>query len=344
MANRANLLKCIEAVLPATNSSGVSLDHQYVTISDNKVRASDGSIRIESELMDPLPGLTCSVHGAQLVSFLKGLNSDDVNLKFDGSNLTASFGKSRMKFLSRKPQNTNPIIAGEKEITGNIRKLIEGLVTCKGNVVNDVLAGALCGVKIDNNFVIATNRFRLIRYGIEESNAKCTVPVRFINAISKYKDIESTRMLCDESSIIMVSNSDTRVTVQSKLVNGDYPNLDVYFSTDKEDKVSVKFKDDVHGIISRHALLVKTNDFSNKESTISINNETCTITTTNTLIGELVDVIELKESLNTKLSFIINPCLITDTLIDCWEFSYFIKGKYIMFESVTFKYLILTRE
>jgi len=311
MANRANLLKCIEAVLPATNSSGASLDHQYVTISDNKVRASDGSIRIESELMDPLPGLTCSVHGAQLVSFLKGLNSDNVNLKFDGSNLTASFGKSRMKFLSRKPQSMNPIITREKEITGNTGKLIEGLVTCKGNVVNDALAGTLCGVKINNNFVLATNRFRLIRYEIEESNAKCIVPVRFINAISRYKDVESTRMLCDESSIIMVvSSSDTKVTIQSKLVSGDYPNLDVYFSTDKENKVLIKFKEDAHKIISRHALLVKTNDFS----------------------------------INAKLSFIINPCLITDTLINCWEFSYFIKGKYIMFESVTFKYLILTRE
>lgn len=344
--DRMNLLKCVEAVSPAISSTGL-IDYQYITICGDKILATNGSIRIDAYLKDPLPGLYCAVHGEQFLTFLKGLSTDSISMDFDGSVLVVSSGRSKMKFLTGKPQTMIQADLGESKnahvISEDLQRITYGLYLCGNNVATDRLAGPIGGVGINGSYITSTNRVRAIRFQIPDTKIKCIIPRKFTDELRN--GIFDELIFNDSCAIAIRKSEEPKVVIQSKLILGNFPNLDEFFSVNLKKRVTLKFGEEINSVVKRHSSVIKSVDFSNRESRFSVCGKTCTVTTSNSSIGEVVDTMELEEDPGVELSFLVDPSLLVSNMIKKWEFSYMVDGKYLLFDlDDSCKYLIQTRE
>lgn len=342
MANRENLISCLNSVLQATSSSGRLLEHEYVTISNDRIRASNGAIRIEAQLIEPLSGLTCAVHGKQLSEYLKSLDSESVDLEFNGDNLIVKSGKSKMQFVCTDPQKMDPIKSDESVINGDQNDLIDGLLACKKNAVKDKMLGPIAGVRIKGDSILSTNGARITKYRVDDTGIDCVVPVGFINLLGKHFDKRIE--LSYGKSMIASVYGEFMITIQSALLSGSFPDLSKFFILDGKRASRIELGDDAKAVMDRHASLVKSLDYSNQDSKFFIREGSCEITSKNSTIGKLEDAVSLVNRVQNEFSFILNPCLIVDDAITEYNFTYLVDDKYLVFESDRLTLLVQTRE
>jgi DNA polymerase III sliding clamp (beta) subunit (PCNA family) len=344
--NRFELISILEMLLPATGGGICPQTNQMFKFDEDSVSATDGIISIDAWLKQPLAGFKFKVN-TSLVGFLKGLSSDEVSVRCSDDSITVSSGKSRMKFVTALVGKTNDVNDSETpsvELQAPVsNKLVDGLISCCENVAAGDTAGVLGGVCINNGSVISTNRSRIFRYKMDDTGINCVVPTKFVKTISKYRDNAS--LVISKYGTLLKAVVDTEfaiVDIRTRLVSGNYPELESYIPS--TDGVVVKFPEGFKKVILRHLMVIRGVGEEDRGTNIEIDGSTCTVKTVNKSVCEIEDVIDLCNSVETKIEFIINPALLIDVIGEYNEFQYYPDGKFVLFQSGNVVYLVQTRE
>lgn len=350
--DRQLFINRLEMVAPALGSQSSSIDSQCFKIFDGSIQASNGVILMETGFPPTMNvDLRCSVPGEPLLSLLKSLKSDEIEIKKskDGKHLIVTTNKLEGKFLTTDQEKMAKVSASKDsckkiyESSNGVSELVCGLIKCKDNVSKNENDGPMRGVRIDGDVVISTNRFRIFKYLVPNTNIQCTVPIEFINVIGTAQNAVSDMLYMDCTSLIAIIGDDTFLT--TKPITGAFPQLDQYFPDEKSDNAkTISFTNEVHDVLSRHASLIKNLDQADRESTITICGNECTIVTKHAAVGELTEVISLESPVDDQIQFLINPLMLKDIVSGCKSFTFYTDSRLVLFESNNTKHLVQTRE
>ena len=346
-ANRKALIEALEVVVPVLGSAGTPVELQSIRIWDDQIQTTNGLVRIQTNLPTNL-GLRISVPGAAFVALLKSLKTDDVDLNIDkgGKYLAVRTTKVEGKFNITKIDKFDPIeFAGYKSITNDdlCSAIMSGMTTCRNNVSKDENAGALQGVRVEGNEILSTNRSRIYRFTLPaDTGWHCTIYKVFIDVADKHRDHLTSFHLNDDSFGVIAGG----VIIQTKLISGAYPALDQYFPNRESVDAAkcITYLDPMGDSLSRHIDFLAGVDSAEKEVSISFSGTTCEIVSRNPSIGEITEVIDLKEAVPDHIEFLINPILLKDFLTRCNHFKYLPDSKLVLFEIHGVEHLIQTRE
>lgn len=346
--NRQELIKALETVAPALGSSGAPIDTQSIKFWDGLIQSSNGLVRIQTKLPVDF-GFRISVPGDPLIALLKSLKTDEVelNLGKDGKFLAVRTVKVDGKFNAIKVEDFHLIdFSMYKTITDKdqCKSIIEGLAMCRNNVSKDDNAGPLKGIRIEGNEVLSTNRSRIYRYKLKSDTGwHCTVYKTFVDVVVSHTDsVETICMMADEALGVIIGST----YIQTKLISGTYPNLDQYFPNQKSVEASriITYLDPIGDSLGRHIDFLSGVDNAEKEVSITIAGLTCEVVSKNESVGELREVVDLKEKVDTEISFLINPILLKDFLTRCNYFRYLLDSRLVLFEILGVEHLVQTRE
>lgn len=343
--NRFELIKCLEIVSLAVNSNNISPGPVF-RFYNGFISATDGIFEIIVKLKNPIDEFQFEI-GINILNFLKNLSTDEVTIRQYDDYIIISSNKSKMKFSIVRIKN---ISVNDKldELVTKVSppastELINGLIACHKNVAIGDTAGIIGGVRIKNDEIISTNRFRIFRYLMKNKSIEIetVVPIKFINVISKYKDNESITICKHTSSLrAFVETELAFIEIKTKLLIGKFPELSSYFPNVRG--IPIKFPKDFKNIITRHLMAIK--GIKDIGTNISIKDSLCTIRTVNNLVCEIEDTIDLDETHKDEISFIVSPSLLIDIPEECNELQYYVDKKFITFEHENMTYLIQTME
>lgn len=347
--NRKALIEALEIVAPALGGAGAPVETQTIKIWGTLIQTSNGLIRIQTSLPVDL-GMKISVPGAPLITLLNGLKTDEVELKLGKDNKYLSIQTSKVdgKFNVVKLEKFDPIDMSTYVAIRDkdrYRDVLVGLGQCRNNVSKDESAGPLRGVRINGTEILSTNRSRIYRYRLKgDIQWHCTVYKVFIDVVTPYADKAGTIYMKDDEAIGVVVGD---TLIQSKLIEGKYPDLDQYFPTKQcieSESKRVSYIDPIGDSLGRHIDFLNGVDNADKEVSVTIAGSTCEIISRNQSVGEIREVVDLKEPVDTEISFLINPILLKDFLTRCNYFQYLPSSKLVLFEISGVEHLVQTRE
>jgi len=327
--------------------------HQRIIIGQDFVQASNGMMIIQSMLPEPTgdreTGIECAVNGKAFIDFLNGINTESVHLVFESETNTLKVrggdGKAKVKgnFVTSSLKDCGRIVVPDdnQPIAHDTQKLIGALAACGHVASPDKTQGALCGVKLDKSYVLATDRTRVVRGTMDsEMTVDCVVPVDFIKVVAKYKEYIGKLVLYDNYGLVAFGE---RLLIATTLCSDTYPDLHKYFQQIDDAPCRIVFGGGIEESIKRHSSMLKDVHHSERDTVFSIDGIICTISTTNATVGQLTDTLILREKVDTPVDFCINPMLLLKIISDDTEIMYSQSTKLITIVVDNFTYLIQTR-
>lgn len=342
--DRKSIIHCMEVAADAIGNEQSNTNTHHFKIYGKLLEAFNGILTIRVWMPIDL-GLKCSVVAAPLLSILKTLSSDEVDLSLDSDgNLKLSAGNVKCKFatspIAEQPQSPKDHLVGVQ--SDLFTPIVNGFDMCKLVIAKDNTAGPLCGVKINNKFIISTDRFRVMKYELgTDCGINCIVPAVFANVVSKYKGaISGIGFTKDKYMTVLLTDGTTITTV---LISDKYPDLIKYFPDVKAEYCDIDFSNDVKESVDRWVKFLSGVDRANKEVTISVSGDKCLINAVDPLLGNLEEELTISGPTKADVKFFINPTLLKDMILRCSKFKYYTESHLVSFEGDKFNCLVQTR-
>ena len=287
------------------------------------------------------------------VEIIRKLPDSDVTIETDSSCKTtitcekakfAIIGKSGEDF-SYLPliEKNNQIVISQFTLKEVIRQTIFSI---SDNDNNKLMTGELFDINGDTLKVVSLDGHRIsirkIKLKNQYDNKKLIVPGKTLNEISKIipGDADKDITISYTNNHIVFEYDDT--VVVSRLIEGDYFNVDQMLSSDYETKVKINKKEFLN-CIDRATLLVKEGD--KKPIIINITDESMVLKI-NSILGSMNEDIDI-EKIGKDLMIGFNPKFLIDALrvIDDEEVElYMVNSKapcFIKNQEETYIYLVL---
>jgi len=346
--SRADLIDCLRKVAPAIGVSPFVPEFHYFRISGERVQAFDGSMVIDATCRENT-GLNCMVPKSFL-QLLETLDDDEVELICEENKLIVKTNAvkgtfavlDKVKFeelVSFSDKNVDAYTSHNPEEAYS--DLVDALNFCRLAVSKDETSGAICGVRIARNYVLSTDRYRIMKWELKKPVPfECSVPLKFIDMLSRNKDEIDVVGCVDGEKLAAVLKDGTYV--HTALLEGDYPDLLQYFP-DSDDYQGVDFGSELDVTLERHINFLKDVDFTDKETSILIQKDKCILTTIHKELGVLEEEFDLLRPAEVEVKFVVNPVFLRDVVKKCSLMKYFVEKQLILFESKVFQYLIQTR-
>lgn len=345
--NREKLLESLGKVIPVVVTGGFIPDYSYIKFDGNRIQATDGVVVINTTCSEDLH-LKCGVPGKSLFSLIESLREEEIELEHASNVLKVKTNKVEGTFTILEEVNfvDIPLDKAEKlEISSKeeLDNLIDGLALCRFSVSRDESIGPMCGVRLEKNVVVSSDRYRISKYVLDEEVLLCgrTLPIKLVNLLVKNK--ESVKEICyisDESFIVLLD--DEKTVISSSLLTGEFPNLLQYFPTSK-DSSEIVFEESIGSALDRHILFLREVDSLDKEIEISVEKKEAVLSSTNPEYGKLTERVDLVGS-SVKTSFLVNPHFLKGIVDDKGTLRYFTKEELVLVEKGKFQSLIQTRK
>jgi len=352
--DRKKLIKSLEIIENALGGNNdpneqSRMERQSFRFNKTTVYATNGEIAIETILPFDV-GTQCCIHGKSLLNFLKSLGSDNVSAEFGEKQLIVSASGVEGKFVTSPYKEYEHIIDKYKKSKisrGGINKILLGLKNCKSFVSKDKTLGLLCGVKIDKEFIMASDRTRIIKYEVSSEPYGCVIPTTFIDILFEYKDDVYGIQMDDVGLLGFFGHS----VIATVIYDDKYPDLDKYFPKDGTNFISVTFKkpDEFKKALGRHIALLKDVDLSERDTCIEISEKACELVTTSKSIGTIkesfeIATIQIKYEAGDLKKFYVDPLLLKQSIGNCLGFVFYPETKLILFNGENSKCLLQTRK
>lgn len=319
-----------------------------------KLTTNDMEIGIETFIDAQIEEEGSILINAKMISDLvRKLPDDDVHIQTDNNqNVFISCGKSKFSLSGMEADEfpVLPTIEKSKEVTISefmLKEMIRQTVfSISDNESNKILTGELFEIK-GNEFKIVSldgHRVSVRKMELKDSydHIKVVVPGKTLNEISKILTggMENEVHMYFNDKHILFEFGVTKVL--SRLIEGNYYNIDQMLSSDYETKITVN-KNELYNCIDRSTLLLRESD--KKPIVMNIQDGTMKIEM-NSQIGSMdEDIAVEKEGEDLVIAF--NPKFLTDALrvIDDEQINiYLINSKspcYIKNSEESYIYLIL---
>jgi hypothetical protein len=344
--NRTKFVESLEKASYALGTSDIAPEHSHFKINGRRIQAANGFMSIDLLHSEDL-GIICSVPGDSLLSLLRGLQSDEVNLYIEKENLKVKTTKLEGSFIILKnPKFVEINLEGQEKLlfsTDGLDDFITGTKLCRNTVSKDKTTGSIRGVGIKENTLFGTDRWRISRYPLSEKDMmdgrNLSIPVELLDFLIKNKE-EVDEMFCNNQQLTVLLKED--ILVSSSLFTEEFPNLNQYFpETDKSFQIS--FKDGITDTIERIITFLKNLDLSDKEVEIAIIGDKARLYSKNVNCGELIEEISLDSNVDEEFSFLINPVFLSEIIEENSILEYFPEEKLILITKNQLQVLVQTK-
>jgi len=342
--NREQLVNVLEKVAPALGSNVLVPEFQYFQIDGDRIQATDGTMIIDATLLENT-GLKCAVMGRSFLDLLKGLDKEEIELIHKESKVKVKTDKIEGTFAvldEVKMENISfPSVRYEEVPLEISSDLIKGIRFCRWGVSKDEASGALRGVKIKDNLVLSTDRYRITKYELSNHLPfDCSLPSKFIDVLLRNEDeVSEMKYILGEKFVVRFQDGTIIVTA---VLIGEYPDVLQYFPTTPSEEV--KFMGGQELAIERHISFLRNVDYLDKNIQVSIQGNKCILTSKDRELGELVEELEVSiERDCVDIKFDVNPIFLRDIIDLCSGFKYYSVEGLVLFEAGKLKYLVQTR-
>jgi len=340
--NREKLVDALEKVAPALGFNILVPEFHYFQIDRNRVQATDGVLLIDTSLPEDV-NFSCAVPGVPFLHLLKNLNDEEVELVHKDDTLKVRTDRVKGTFTTAvlKLKETADLQRAEK-LSTDLPGLLQGLNYCRFGVSRDETLGPCCGVRVDNNYILSTDRYRIARWDLEEScGVKNSLPLKFIETILKNQTAVSELYCQKDEQFVVILNDGTYIG--TSVLVGDYPDLVQYFPT-SDNYRGVDLDVDLQDVLERHISFLKNVVLVDKEISVKILKGKCIITSEDKELGTLSEELEISSSKEEEVEFTINPVFLRDIAPECSGFKYYAEKGLVLFEFKNLKYLVQTKE
>lgn len=341
--DRKQFVETLEKVTPALGVNILVPEFQYFQIDGDHVQAFDGVLLVDS-VFPVDTKLRCAIP-IEVLGLLSSLDVEQVDLVVVNNELRVETTKLEGKFSildTPKLQPLSSIDVDNMLLIGSelITDLVEGLSFCRFGVSSDKTAGPICGVYLDKDLILSTDRYRIVRWKLDQdSKVTCSLPLKFINLLKRNQnEIFKLGCLGNETFVVILKDGTYASTC---LLQGKYPNLLQYFP-DSTNYRQVEFRKGIVSVIDRHLDLLKDVTPIDRETSVEVKGTTCTLTTKIPEKANLVEDVDVVMGGDTAMSFLINPTFLKEILGRCLSFKYFEEG-FVLFETDKLSYLLQAR-
>lgn len=327
--NRQKFLEQLEAAYPAIAPNPIVPHYSYFKISErstglgDRIQAFDGTIviNVPTEVSLNL-GHDCAIPAESFLKLLRSLDDEEIELTFQ---------KDKLKVVTDEVQGTFTILdkttIKQISISGTlisdkeaIQDLLSGFKVCRLYASKDQTAGPMRGVKIDEDKLIATDRYRVIIWRLDNSiPVKCSIPLKFIDIVLKNKD-DIKELLLTQEGFTAILNAGT--VISTMLLAGEYPDVLKYFPAEGSFK-SIKFTDEIAAAIERHVTFLSQVDLIDKEIWVQILKDKCITKSKVKDERSLVDEVNITSDEDLNIEFLVNPVFLKDIVNICSCFKYY---------------------
>ena len=323
--SRTNLLNSIQTVSRAVSTKSTMSIIECILIdagSDEiKLTANNMELAIETMLDGETeePGIV-ALEAKILQDIIRHLPDDEVTLSTDETYLTTiRCGKAKFNIIGKKGDDfprlpevkkDNPFVISQMTLKDVVRQTIFSIAE---NDNNKVMSGELLEVKNNELKLVSLDGHRIsirkLELKNEHDDIKVIIPGKALNEVSKIiaGDTEKDIQLFFTDKHVLFEFDQTIIV--SRIIEGEYFNINQMLSNDYETKVDIN-KKDLLGCIERATLLVKEGD--KKPIIISITDGDMELKI-NSAIGSMNENIEIeKEGEDIVIGF--NPKFLIDAL------------------------------
>lgn len=341
--NRKNLVDCLEKVVPALGFNMLVPEFQYLQVNKRLIQATDGALIIESTLPEGSDFGQFAIPGRSFYDLLRGLDKEEVDLILKDDKLKVKTNKVEGTFTILNKVNFREIDDPDSLVpTVDIPDFIQGLNFCRFGVSKDETSGPLCGVRINDNLLFSSDRYRISKWILNNNlSFKCSLPVKFIDILFKNKDEIQEMGYSKQNTFVVILCDGT--TIVTSVLTGEYQDLLQYFPTVGE-SIEVKLIDDLSDVLERHISFLKNVNETDKEITIKICENKCITTSIDKELGIFKEELEASAGTDIEIELKVNPIFLRDIIKVCSNFRYYKELGLILFEAVNLQYLAQIRK
>jgi len=335
--NRETLLQQLERAYPAIALNPIVPHYSYFKISKGhdglkgSVQAFNGLVLVNAQIVEDVE-YDCAIPAEPFIKLLRSLEDDEVELIFKGTEVKVKTDAVKGTFtildeIHKKTISLSGDLVSDKEI---IQDLINGLNICRLYVSKDQTSGPMRGVRIDGDKLIATDRYRVVVWKLDNDiPVNCSIPPKFIDIVLKNKE-QIKELFLAKGEFTVILNDGTWIS--TLLLSGDYPNVLQYFPTSDNYK-RIKFTDEISSAIERHVTFLSRVDLIDKEISVQILKDKCVTKSKDNSLGSLVDEVNIISKEDLNIEFFVNPVFLKDVVDICSCFKYYEESGLIILES-----------
>jgi len=336
-----SLIQAISTIMPAVDAKGIVPAFAQLYFKDQYVEATNGSMVFRAQLGEKTEEF--QIEAAILYSFLKTLKDEDVEIIVNEKNITLKTKKIKTELARSESKH----VQIDFDLPGESLKIpegfLEGLKLCRFTACTDQTAGALTGVRVEDDCVLSCDRWRVSMYSLKEKFPSMTFPtdlvdqlVRFGSKIKGYH-IKGNMIYFDLDS----------AQLGSRLLEGEYPTEVLLKSLDQlEDAVGLKLTKELKaGLVEaaeRQNIIQEKLLSFDRISQISIKDGTISLHAQND-VGTMDEQIECEIKKDVALALHINPMFLLEICKDADTLQYSTKNSVVSFEGGSFVHMIKTK-
>ena len=167
--NRQTLVDAMAQVFPAVASNPTAEECVDFLFTGNKIRASDGQILIEATLPEDA-GLGCRVPADGFFKYIRAIHDEEIKFDLDETTLTVKAGRKKYKTsVAMDPKQLSKLTLENIDWKPVPAGLIEGIRRVRFAAAKTTSQGALCGVRVEDNHVMAANAFRIAVFTMDDA-------------------------------------------------------------------------------------------------------------------------------------------------------------------------------
>jgi DNA polymerase III sliding clamp (beta) subunit (PCNA family) len=318
--NRFELFKKFELLLPAVGFNAMLPEFQRFRISGSTISATDGALQVVTFLNVDL-GFSCSVPAKAFFDVLASLKEEEVTIELDREtkNLVLQTPKTKANFASvpyKAIPEINPVGTpwSKETLPGGIPVFLEKLAFCQTCVSNDETAGVWCGVLLDREYVLASDKYRICRskyINLFEGAVPepFSIPIKFIDLMKKHADKIDLFGLGDEGQKVFVIFKDGTL-ISTPVYTGEYQVLDRFFPGEDVEFRVIDPSPEILEAIDRHAIFLNSLTSVDRDITVEYKNQKCIISSEIKQVGSLVETFDTGADWN--ITFYVNPSFFND--------------------------------
>jgi hypothetical protein len=344
---RKVLLGILERVMPVISSKS-AVEYQNLNFYENRLQATNGSIWVDTETGF---SLNVQVRAEPFYLLVKKLKAKDLNLDLRDSMLYISTTKSEGEFsVTESAPAKIPTLDNQIEIK-DAPGFIEGLRFCRLGVSKDETTGPLCGVAIKNNQMWGCDRYRILRWILDEpTNITTCAPAKLADILHSFKeDIQTISYAPGENGGGCFGISlEGGTSIWAAGIEGEYKDLSSFFP-DSEAEV-ITLGDSFPDALERHLANLKDVKGEDKEMTLIVKDDVVETVSQKVVARDgqverkLNEDVDLDPSRSgAEIKFCVNPILMNDVVGLSLSFKYFSEENAVLFETEKFRYMIMAR-
>lgn len=298
------------------------------------------------------------IRAAPLLNLLKTISGNEVELELTEKTLNVRAESCKADLLLEENFDQGQMIDLNSFPTSipSSTDLMKGIDLCRYAACPDQVSGALMGVRVMQDLILACDRFRISSYKWKAENItdwkSFTLPVQVIDAMIKHKDKLTNIMLSSNSNSLLLFSDSKEYWIGAKLLTGDYPEESLRKSLElrKEGEwhsvtISIEKKADIQRVIDRQNIAQEGISEFDRKTEIRYSKRQLSLYAVNKNVGTVTELLhtDLKDTPDVEFSFFINPLFLSQAFEETRTIHYSKQHTACAFQTDKFLHLVKTK-